>query len=77
MPIMGVRLKRIWLFPKRLRDHALENGSGPAMGRDGFLEICNSTAPIGCNHDKEGPSDFTPEHPLMFLGGIVHFHPAQ
>src|SRR5215510_14114740 len=23
MPIMGVWLKRIWLFPKRLRDHAL------------------------------------------------------
>ena len=23
MPIMGVELTRIWLFPKRLRDHAL------------------------------------------------------
>jgi hypothetical protein len=36
------------------------------MGRDGFLEICTSTAPIGCNEATEGPSDFTPERPLIF-----------
>jgi hypothetical protein len=27
MPIMGVELTRIWLFPKRLRDHALGQGN--------------------------------------------------
>ena len=28
MPIMGVRLKLILLFPKRLRDHALDISFG-------------------------------------------------
>ena len=39
------------------------------MGRDCFLEICNSTALIGSNPAKEGPADFTHRRPLIFHGG--------
>ena len=39
MPIMGVKRNRIWLFPKRLRDHALGKKYFGTSDAAKFVEI--------------------------------------